>query len=391
LLSTARTLAGKGAPQLTQTVPNIEFASALSARRELVYSYLDIWRGIPNFRPEHMQEAILSYVRQRGKALRPTLLLLACGAVGGEEDRAVPAAAAVEVFQIWTLVHDDVIDRDLTRRGNPTVHAAFSELARTEMNLPPGEAAHYGTSVAILAGDLQQSWSYALLCDLITRGVPPVVVTDLISRMATSLTPRLMEGEMLDVQYSLRTRDIRINGDSQAMDQIPTGEAVLDMLGKKTGTLLEYAAWAGARIGSVTGSADPILADKLESFARLCGRAFQLHDDILGLTADERVLGKPVGSDLREGKLTYIVSLALETASSAQQERLSIALGNQSATASQIESAVAVLRETGAMQQTATLAQTYIDEALQQLESLPASEHRDLLRAWATFLLSRHH
>src|SRR5688572_2139855 len=165
-----------------------------------------------------MREAILSYVTQRGKGLRPALLMLACGAVGGDEDQAVPAAASVEVFQIWTLVHDDVIDRDKTRRGHPTVHARFEDAAVKQMGLTADEAAHYGTSVAILAGDLQQSWSYALLCDLTNRGVPAPLVIELVARMATSLTPQLMEGEMLDVQFSLRTRDLGLQNDALSFE-----------------------------------------------------------------------------------------------------------------------------------------------------------------------------
>jgi geranylgeranyl diphosphate synthase type I len=380
---------------LTASTPTLDFANALATRRDKVYSYLDEWRGTSSFRPAHMREAILSYVTQRGKGLRPALLMLACGAVGGDEDQAVPAAAAVEVFQIWTLVHDDVIDRDITRRGHPTVHARFEDVAVTQMGLTPYEAAHYGTSVAILAGDLQQSWSYALLCDLANRGVPDSLVTELVARMAGSLTPQLMEGEMLDVQYSLRTRDLGKADDSASGGQFPTGEEVLEMLEKKTGTLLQYAAWAGARIGSVRapegvrGSGDPALADTLGSFALMCGRAFQLQDDLLGLTADERILGKPIGSDLREGKLTYIVTLALETVSLAQRERLRAALGNPGATGTQVEAAVEVLRECGALQRTAVLARSYIDEALSLLDSVPPSEQRDLLRAWALYLVAR--
>jgi geranylgeranyl diphosphate synthase type I len=336
-----------------------------------------------------MREAILSYVRQRGKGLRPALLMLSCGAVGGDEEQAVPAAAAVEVFQIWTLVHDDIIDRDRTRRGHPTVHARFADIGQDEIGLSQSEAAHYGTSVGILAGDLQQSWCYALLCDLESRGVPASLIVELVGRMASSLTPQLMEGEMLDVQFSLRSRDLLSADASNLGTMQPSGVEVLDMLEKKTGTLLEYAAWAGARIGFARSGGDPTQAERLGTFARLCGRAFQLHDDLLGLTADERVLGKPSGSDLREGKLTYIVSLGLERATAAQRKVLNSVLGNAEATPSQVETAVEVLRATGALQNTAELAQTFIDQALALLNTLPPSNQRELLRAWAVYLLAR--
>src|SRR3954452_14637352 len=108
------------------------FLQALEERRRLVYDYLDDWPGATHFKPREIHDAIYSYIRRRGKALRPLVLLLSCAAVGGDEEQALPAAAAVEVFHTWTLVHDDIIDRDDTRRGRPTVHAEFAaHAART--------------------------------------------------------------------------------------------------------------------------------------------------------------------------------------------------------------------------------------------------------------------
>src|SRR6476659_9362804 len=89
-----------------------QFVTALEERRRLVYDYLDAWPGASAFRPADIHDAIYSYIGRRGKALRPLVLLLSCGAVGGDERQALPAAAAVEVYHTWTLVHDDIIDRD---------------------------------------------------------------------------------------------------------------------------------------------------------------------------------------------------------------------------------------------------------------------------------------
>src|SRR3954469_10108027 len=130
-----------------------DFSGLLPALRDPVYDYLDNWPGADNFKPDHIHDALFSYVRQRGKGLRPALLLLCCGAAGGDENQALPAAAAVEVYQTWTLVHDDIIDRDETRRGKPTVHAQYASLARDIYGMTPTEAEHYGMAVGILAGD----------------------------------------------------------------------------------------------------------------------------------------------------------------------------------------------------------------------------------------------
>lgn len=355
------------------------FGEALLSRRSLVYDYLDNWPGAVQFRPRDIHDALFSYIKQRGKALRPLLVLLSCGAVGGDEAQALPAAAAVEVFHTWTLVHDDIIDRDDTRRGSPTVHARFAAHARDGHGVGPDEAAHYGTALAILAGDLQQSWCYALLGDLVTHGVAERLTLELIRRMATSLTPQLMEGELLDVQFSLMPPD--------ALDE----ERVLDMVGKKTGALLEYAAWCGATIG-LAGRPDPDgLATRLGRFAYLCGTAFQLHDDLLGLTADEALLGKPVGSDIREGKRTLVVYKALSAADERQRRLLLRTLGNPHASSADISEVLSIFEATGILEQVNTLANSLINQAIELLAPLADSDYKRLLTSWATFMLARRH
>jgi geranylgeranyl diphosphate synthase type I len=339
-----------------------EFLAALELRRKQVYDYLDSWHGATAFQPSDIHDAIYSYLRRQGKALRPLVLLLSCGAVGGDEEQALPAAAAVEVFHTWTLVHDDIIDRDETRRGSPTVHADYRRRAEERFGLRGEEAAHYGRTVAILAGDSQQSWSYALLADLRERGVAAELVLELIKRMAMSLTPALLEGEMLDVQYAL-----------MPMASI-SEERVLEMLSKKTGALLEYAAWCGARIGLQSQQDAEQIARKLGTFASLCGTAFQLHDDALGLTADEAQLGKPVGSDLREGKHTLIVYRALARATPSQRDAILAALGDSGADARRVSEA---------------LANSLIARANLALSDLPDTPQRRLLASWANFLTAR--
>ncbi len=355
------------------------FAGELKKRRDLVYEYLETWPGADEFRPDDIHEALFSYVRHRGKGLRPALLMLCAGAVGGDELQALPAAAAVEIFQIWTLVHDDIIDRDETRRGSPTVHSLYRRLGHEKYNLAANEASHYGVSVAVLAGDLQQSWAYALLCDLLERGVSAGLVTRLVRRMAASLTPKLLEGEMLDVQYSLLTHASLSEGD------------ILRMLAGKTAALLEYAAWAGATIGLGDRAGESAYPDSLGRFAGLCGTAFQLQDDLLGLTADEEVLGKPVGSDIREGKRTLMVHYAVESVAEAERAKVLYALGNKDATVTETQLAIDIIVRSGAVERIRTLADSYISQALDVLKTVPESESKELLRQWATYLLARRH
>ena len=112
----------------------MEFFAELKKREEWVTSYLNSAEFREWFHPQHLREAVYSYVNRAGKRLRPAVLLLSCGAVGGDEKAAIPAAAAVEMFHTWSLVHDDLIDNDQKRRGGYTVHAQLSMIAREQMN-----------------------------------------------------------------------------------------------------------------------------------------------------------------------------------------------------------------------------------------------------------------
>ncbi len=355
------------------------FEAAMLERRRLVYDYLDNWPGTSDFKPTDIHDGLFSYIRQRGKALRPILLLLSCGAVGGDERQALPAAAAVEIFHTWTLVHDDIIDRDDTRRGSPTVHARYAAHVERNHGLGQSAASHYGMAVAILTGDLQQSWAYSLLADLQERGVDARLVLELMRRMSAHLTPQLLEGEMLDVQYSLMLQASLTEG------------AVLDMLGKKTAALLEYAAWSGAKIG-LAGKPDTMgYAAKLARFAYLCGIAFQLRDDLLGLTADQALLGKPVGSDIREGKRTLVIHKALASANDSEKKHLLSTLGDPQASAGAVAETLRILHSTGAYAQVEELATSYISQSFEQLRALPETLYRALLGAWSRYLLERKH
>ena len=162
-------------------------------------------RYISQFSPEDMAEAICSYFQYGGKRLRPAVLLFSCGAVGGKELTALPAAAAIEIFHTWTLVHDDIIDRDGTRRGEATVHERFYRKALNHPHLvfTERDARHYGVSLGILAGDVQHGWGISLMTELSRiNGVDPAVTLYLINALDTYVLTQLVEGEVLDIQYS---------------------------------------------------------------------------------------------------------------------------------------------------------------------------------------------
>ena len=350
----------------------------VKCRKERVYQYLKLKDKPEQFQPEDIYCGVHKYLQAGGKSLRPAVLLLSCGAVGGEEDRAIPAAAAVEVYHTWTLVHDDIIDRDGTRRGGATVHEELKNRAIKRLGLKGDEARHYGQSMAILAGDLQQGWTISLLTELVReKGVSPILALQLILDLEVDVQCNLIEGEALDLQYS------------KMPPESLSEERILAMLWKKTGALYQFAGRAGAMIGIDQPNSRHPYVEALSLFTSNCGIAFQLQDDILGVTADEKKLGKPVGSDLREGKRTVIVHHALSEANRLEKSLLLKTLGNPQAGAAQVKQATKLLHDLGSIAYTAELAQKYVRRAVAALETLPESEYRRLLMIWAEFMINR--
>ncbi|MCY3779719.1 MAG: polyprenyl synthetase family protein [Chloroflexi bacterium] len=355
-----------------------ELLDAVSSRKRLLLEYLMQERFVQRFQPDHIRDAVYSYVKGGGKSLRPAVAMLACGALGGDEAQALPVAAAIEVYHTWTLVHDDVIDRDDTRRGRPTVHREFARRASAEFAWTDSEAEHYGRSIAMLAGDVQQSWSWSLLFEAhLECGVPAEVVIRLAQDLAGRVTPLLVEGETLDVQYS---------GPVLQLDE----GTILDVLWKKTGVLYEFAGRAGAAIALNDASSASPAAAAIAKFCRLCGTAFQIQDDILGVVGDAQQLGKPVGSDIREGKTTLLTLKALARVDDdSQREMLLRTLGDGEASAGDVQQVIALLRDSGAVSYAQSLARQYVREALAYLDALPANNYRSLLAQWAQYLIQR--
>lgn len=355
-----------------------KFFYELEVRSKILNEYILNNRFVERFNPEDIRWAVTAYVKYGGKRLRPAILLFSCGALGGDEQKAIPAAAAVEIFHTWTLVHDDIIDRDAVRRGRPTVHHHYYEnsLADDIHSLSAEDASHYGVSIAILTGDIQHGWGISMMAELTSKyGIDPNITLDLIYELDTKVLNTLVEGEVLDIQYAYRD----INSLSP--------EKIEDMLWKKTGALYEFCGRAGALIGA--GDKDDPRIKAVADFAAKCGTAFQLQDDILGLVGNEKKLGKPVGSDLREGKRTLVVYRAFHNASETQRDKLIKILGNDKASEEDIKDTITLLGDLDGINYVAQRAQYLIESAIPLLDCLPVSKYRDLLYQWADFLIKR--
>jgi geranylgeranyl diphosphate synthase type I len=309
-----------------------------------------------------------------GKALRPAMLTWACQALGGNADAAMVAGLAVELYHTYTLVHDDIIDRDPLRRGQPSVHALMAGVGREAHGLPEGEAAHYGLSMAILAGDCLHTWAIHALAGLPEMDVDPAVALKLISRMQGLTGPAIVEGETRDIQLPFRP-----------VDQVTEAD-ILRVIETKTAALFAYCGWAG---GLLARGVENEHVRALETFGAKAGMAFQLQDDVLGIVGDAVTLGKPVGGDLREGKRTLIIALAWARADEAARATLSAALGNPHATPEAIANATRLLQDIGAVRDVQAIADRYLHEALACLDVLPAGPPVALLREAAQVMVQR--
>ncbi len=311
---------------------------------------LEILRG----EPKTLYDASTHLIRAGGKRLRPLLLILSCRVVGGSEDIAIPAAAAVEIFHNFTLVHDDIIDRDEFRRGVPTVHTKW------------------GVDTAILAGDLLFAKAFDALCRLPELGVPPERVVKAV-KLLTWASVTVAEGQMLDMEFEKRV-DV-------------TESEYMGMIEKKTAALFMASSGIGAVIGG--GSEDDIR--NLMEFSRHMGIAFQIRDDILGLVGDERVLGKPVLSDIREGKRTILVIYALSKLDEENKKRLLRILGNRNASIEELREAAELIKSTGAIEYAEKLAEEHVSKSLSYLDRVKVvDEHaKHLLKLLNSFVTRR--
>lgn len=324
----------------------------------------------------HLREVTGAYLEHRGKCIRPALVTFACLAADGDRKDAIQAAAAAEMFHTWTLMHDDIIDHDNFRRGRPTAHVRGATLGQRDLALQPDTAAEYGTDLAILAGDLLHGLAADMLMS--TTHAAPDIILELSRRMCFKLTAELLTGEQLDVRLSLTPWcDV-------------TEHAIMQMMRLKTGALLAFCSETGAAIAENRTPDSSPTARALADFAHLCGLAFQMKDDLLGVFGDASQFGKPIGSDLREDKRTVLILRTLRNATPAERTRMHSILGKKDADDTAIADARTIIRGTGAEREVTELSNDCVNKALAILQnSFRENDAAILLRHWALNMLAR--
>ncbi|MFI5045497.1 MAG: polyprenyl synthetase family protein [Acidimicrobiia bacterium] len=309
--------------------------------------------------------ALRDLVANGGKRLRPAFCFWAfVGAGGDPDDRQVTdVAAAIELLHAFALVHDDVMDGSAVRRGAPTVHTAFAATHRARGDR--GEARRFGEGAAILVGDF--AFVYA---DRLLGNVPSNI-----RPLYDELRIELCVGQYLDLAGS--AHGSRRRADAELIERYKSGK---------------YTVERPLHLGAALAGRLDDLADPFSRFGIPLGEAFQLRDDLLGVFGDPLVTGKPVGDDLREGKLTPLLAAAVSSAVRADHLDALTRIGDPELDPEGVSAVRDALVETGAVDEVEATISRRVGEALGVLDDLAITEGaKDALGDLAHFVAWRDH
>ncbi len=277
-----------------------------------------------------------------GKRLRPVLLLLTCGALGYTKDQRFNLAAVVEFIHTATLLHDDVVDESTLRRGQPTANENF------------------GNPASVLVGDFLYSRAFQMMLDANSMRVMQTLAE------ATNV---IAEGEVLQL----------MNMHDASLDE----EGYLCVIRSKTAKLFE----ASARLGAILAGSNAHMEHACASYGQALGTAFQVIDDVLDYDGQAAEMGKNLGDDLREGKVTLPLILAMQRGSTTQRETVREAI--ESGSVDRLQDIVDIVRETGALAATRQAASAEAQRAIDAALQLPDNPHSQAMVMLASQLLER--
>lgn len=277
-----------------------------------------------------------------GKRLRPALLLLTCGALGFKGAQRHNLAAVVEFIHTATLLHDDVVDESTLRRGRATANVEF------------------GNPASVLVGDFLYSRAFQMMVE---AGDMRIMQT------LAEATNVIAEGEVLQLM--------------NMHDSSLSESAYLKVIRSKTAKLFE----ASARIAALLAASSAEIEQSCAVFGQALGTAFQVIDDVLDYDGDALEMGKNLGDDLREGKATLPLIIAMQRAPAPERQLIKDAI--ESGNTANMEQIIAIVQRTGALFATREAAASEARRALEALAMLPSSPYRDALEGLASELLTR--
>ena len=323
---------------------------------------------------EESVEIIRDITMAGGKRVRPAILYYSYLTAGGKDNmEIIKASMSVELLHVFLLIHDDIIDKDSIRHGVYTAHERYTKKA--ESIFAPkkikNDAVHFGNSMAILVGDIANSMAQEMIFN---ANFPADAIIRSLDKLRY-IAYRTLPGEMLDVEMEFRGW--------------ATEEEILKMHeGKTAHYTFEGPIGLGWTLADKSSSGD---LEKLSKYGLLIGKAFQIRDDILGVFGDEKKLGKPVGSDIIEGKQTLLLLKARENGTKAQKEIIQKYVRKKDLTERELEKVRKVIVETGSLDYSNKLAQKLVKEGVGFLEDINFKNKtaEDFFHKIADYIISR--
>ncbi len=303
-----------------------------------------------------------------GKRLRPALFCYGYLGVGGrDKQEIIKASISVELIHSFLLIHDDIIDRDATRHNVMTTHLQYKKFG--EEFLSDSEAIHFGNSMAMLIGDAINIFGNQ---QLLNSDFKSEIIIKAMNKLQIIIN-NTIAGQIKDMAICLK-KEI-------------TEKDILQIYKYKTA---KYTIESPLHLGAILGGASDEVLQSLSKLAILIGIAFQIQDDILGIFGSEKKIGKPVGSDISEGKQTVLISQARKKANEKQKNILENILGEKNLTKKDIEDFRKVIIDTGALEYAKSLAQKYVIESKKEIVKSPiAKKTKDFLIGIADYMMER--
>jgi geranylgeranyl diphosphate synthase type I len=316
--------------------------------------------------------AALKYVRKitmsGGKRARAAFMYYGYLAAGGtEKKKIIKASVSIELIHAFLLIHDDVIDRDGIRHGVKTVHTYYAEIAKKYFKNK--DSNHFGNSMGIIIGDMVGALGNQALFE---AQFAPELIIKALCRLQSIISLTVI-GEAEDVYIENRGR--------------ATEKEILRMYENKTA---KYTIEGPLHLGAILAGAKKEILQALSSYSIPAGIAFQIQDDILGIFGQTGKTGKPVGSDVRQGKQTILVAKAYAKANRKQKAILKKCLGKIDLSEDELEQFRTVIAETGALEYAQKMARALIGEAKEKIAKIEMQkEARDFLFGIAEYMLNR--
>ena len=316
-------------------------------------NHIEAIKGSPFL--EYYYKKINDFLFTGGKRIRPILLVDSFLSIASQknDERIIPTSLSLELLHNASLIHDDIMDKADTRRGEKTFHISLRDYAKE--NYSNSNSDDFGISMGILGGDFAYNLAYK---SINTTDFPPAVTLKAAIEFNEGFF-QIVQGVIIETEFMGRFA--------------VTEDECYTMIKGKTAALFEKA----ARIGAIFAEGTESQINALGAFGLTAGVAFQIVDDIIGTFGNPKKTGKPVDSDLKEGKKTILTIKAIEKANEKQRITLSKIVGNQAANEAEIEEAREIIKETGALDYSQNKANSLYQQGIAFLdESIPILDEK---------------